>query len=187
MDIFYRAFNFFRKIPCGCGRNSVADTTIMYYVWYRTLSNYLPDGHFDLMQVSFASITYCYQRHCCIHIWFFLWENPFDQAISKENLGGFYWCICYNYTVCICSENHLSLLYFFTLQNMLLLLDLREQYLLVLHIWIFTNLVYKTSSVIQPSVVHQHGTRCECGIAFLIIGLPQVANGNMFYMVSYSV
>lgn len=53
------------------------------------------------MKVSFPCIPYCYEWCCCIFLRFLLWENTSYQAISKENMGRFYWSIWCHYGCCI--------------------------------------------------------------------------------------
>lgn len=75
----------------------------MYAIWglyteYQNLST------FTILQVSSSSITYCNQWYCCLCFWILLWQNPFDQIISKEDMGRFHWSISYNNNFCICGE-----------------------------------------------------------------------------------
>ncbi|KAL0376716.1 UNVERIFIED_CONTAM: Phosphatidate cytidylyltransferase 1 [Sesamum calycinum] len=34
---------------------------------------------------------------------FFFGENSFDQALTKEDMGGLYWSFCYYYDLCLCA------------------------------------------------------------------------------------
>lgn len=61
-----------------------------------------------IVQVPSSSITYHRQWHCCLYFWVFLWENSFNQAITKENMGGLHWSIfCYHHLGLFCE--HLSI------------------------------------------------------------------------------
>lgn len=61
------------------------------------------------LQVSSSSNTYSNQWYCCLHLWLLFWKNPFDQDISKENLGGIHWSFYYNYVFSILGEHAIYL------------------------------------------------------------------------------
>lgn len=61
--------------------------------------------HGLFMQVSSSSNSDSHQWHCRLFLWFLFWKNPFNQVITKENLGGIHWSICYNNDLCVCGKH----------------------------------------------------------------------------------
>lgn len=91
-----------------CQLNLYCVHSLIWFIWsiikfHIQICSLLIHGLFT--QVSSSSNFDSHQWHCRLCLWFLFRKNPFNQVITKENLGGIHWSICYNNDLCVCGKH----------------------------------------------------------------------------------